>query len=102
MEKKLSPSPSPSPTPPAYPDVDHEKAQKRAAVDIDVDAFDQAAGSGNADEHINYRSMGWIKAGALIMAEVRILPLFFLFCLCSRLSSVIISHDGATDISWYI
>ncbi|ETW77696.1 amino acid transporter [Heterobasidion irregulare TC 32-1] len=69
MEKKLSPSPSPSPTPPAYPDVDHEKAQKRAAVDIDVDAFDQAAGSGNADEHINYRSMGWIKAGALIMAE---------------------------------
>lgn len=102
MEKKLSPSPSPSPTPPAYPDVDHEKAQKRAAVDIDVDAFDQAAGSGNADEHINYRSMGWIKAGALIMAEVRILPLFFLFFLCSRLSSVIISHDGATDISWYI
>ena len=26
---------------------------------------------GKEDENINYRTMGWVKAGALIMAEVR-------------------------------
>ena len=35
----------------------------------DVDAFDAAAKLGGEDQ-INYRSMGWVKAGALIMAEV--------------------------------
>ncbi|KAA1477607.1 hypothetical protein DENSPDRAFT_615633 [Dentipellis sp. KUC8613] len=35
-----------------------------------VDAFEEALGAEHdASGHINYRNMGWIKAGALIMAE---------------------------------
>ncbi|KAI0063753.1 hypothetical protein BV25DRAFT_357555 [Artomyces pyxidatus] len=34
---------------------------------LDIDAFDEAAAGGG--DQISYKNMGWIKAGALIMAE---------------------------------
>ncbi|KAI0063757.1 hypothetical protein BV25DRAFT_1934527 [Artomyces pyxidatus] len=40
----------------------------RLKSQLDVDAFDEAVAAGDGD-HIDYRSMGWVKAGALIMAE---------------------------------
>ncbi|KAI0050785.1 hypothetical protein FA95DRAFT_1486634 [Auriscalpium vulgare] len=38
----------------------------KSAFNLDVDAFDA---SGKGEGQIDYRTMGWVKAGALIMAE---------------------------------
>ncbi|THH17083.1 hypothetical protein EW146_g3666 [Bondarzewia mesenterica] len=55
----------------SIPEVQQDAAirfQKREAAALDVDAFELAGGSAGKDQ-INYKNMGWIKAGALIMAE---------------------------------
>ncbi|TFY56367.1 hypothetical protein EVG20_g8950 [Dentipellis fragilis] len=51
----------------AAPHVEEKGVNQDALA---VDAFEEALGADHdAAGHINYRSMGWIKAGALIMAE---------------------------------
>ncbi|KAI0317441.1 transmembrane amino acid transporter protein-domain-containing protein [Amylostereum chailletii] len=45
-----------------------EDGKVEAAAVHDIDPFDQARNV-DGEGHINYKTMGWIKAGALIMAE---------------------------------
>ena len=51
-----------------------EKAMVKDKVPVHIDDRDEVDpldGVTSNESHINYKSMGWIKAGALLMAEVR-------------------------------
>lgn len=51
-----------------------DEGMRIVAGAMDVDPFAQAAEGEHGGDYIEYRNMGWIKAGALIMAEVRLFP----------------------------
>lgn len=54
-------------------DISKKDEGMRVVADaMDVDPFAQAAEGEHGGDYIEYRNMGWIKAGALIMAEVRL------------------------------
>ncbi|KAI0063763.1 hypothetical protein BV25DRAFT_1801670 [Artomyces pyxidatus] len=64
--------------------VDGAKGSK---TPLDIDTFERAVAESDGD-HIEYKTMGWIKAGALIMAETIELGIFTFPSIFHRLGMV--------------
>lgn len=89
MEKGHTPTSSSNEVSPQR-DVEKKDEGMRVVTDaMDVDPFAQAAEGKHGGDYIEYRNMGWIKAGALIMAEVRLLSVYVVLATTQNLSQTI-------------